>query len=190
VPQVAHVIEFALVRLRYRFGASIDDILLDPELGDRFEDLASALAPGFKSEDFRLGALYIRKTRHFQKKDLQMIPTIKMESAERAWTPAVTLSRLRLEEVPQGRGLIELRESGRYLYIARNEDLRPVAEQLRRGTAFELVANEFWTPRLDAITIQFIPGSTLANVGMGLWERLLISNREPILNWPVVKKAA
>jgi len=61
VPQCAHVIEFALVRLRYRYGASIDDILLDPDLGEKFEGLASEIAPGLSSVDLRLGALYIRK---------------------------------------------------------------------------------------------------------------------------------
>ena len=65
-----HVIEFALVRLRYRYGASIDDILLDPDLGEKFEQLASELAPGLRDVDLRLGALYIRKTRHFEKKDI------------------------------------------------------------------------------------------------------------------------
>src|SRR5204863_5258736 len=32
VPKHAHVIEFALVKLRYRYGVSIDDILMDPFL--------------------------------------------------------------------------------------------------------------------------------------------------------------
>ena len=33
VPEYAHVIEFALVKLRYRYGSSIDDILMDESLG-------------------------------------------------------------------------------------------------------------------------------------------------------------
>src|SRR5271157_2624126 len=41
VPQYAHVIEFVLVKLRYRYGASIDDILLDRKLGEMFETQAS-----------------------------------------------------------------------------------------------------------------------------------------------------
>ena len=55
VPQYAHVIEFALVRLRYRYGASIDDILLDPDLGEKFEHLAFELAPDLRDVDLRLG---------------------------------------------------------------------------------------------------------------------------------------
>src|SRR2546428_5833983 len=44
VPQYAHVIEFVLVKLRYRYGASIDDILLDRRLGEIFESQAASLA--------------------------------------------------------------------------------------------------------------------------------------------------
>ncbi len=58
VPQYAHIIEFALVRLRYRYGASIDDILLDPDLGEKFEHLASELAPGLPDVDLRLAPLH------------------------------------------------------------------------------------------------------------------------------------
>ena len=56
VPKYAHVIEFALVRLRYRYGASIDEILLDPSLGEQFEKMALELAPDLSNVDLRLGA--------------------------------------------------------------------------------------------------------------------------------------
>ena len=48
-----HVIEFALVRLRYRYGVSIDDILLDTELSDQYENLAQEIAPELSAEDLR-----------------------------------------------------------------------------------------------------------------------------------------
>lgn len=55
VPDYAHVIEFALVKLRYRYGSSIDDILMDCLLGQKFEDLAHRIAPALTSQDLRLG---------------------------------------------------------------------------------------------------------------------------------------
>ena len=67
VPQFAHVIEFVLVKLRYRYGVSIDDILLDRKLGEMFEMQASRLAAGVSAMDLRLGALYIRKMSKLQK---------------------------------------------------------------------------------------------------------------------------
>src|SRR5437867_3876673 len=50
-PEYAHVIEFALVKLRYRYGASIDDILMDPELGDRLEAMVAEVVPTLPTAD-------------------------------------------------------------------------------------------------------------------------------------------
>jgi hypothetical protein len=190
VPQYAHVIEFALVRLRYRYGASIDEILLDPNLGEKFEHLASELAPDLGDVALRLGALYIRKTRHFEKKGLAKIEGLNVEVVEKAWSKPVSLAAVNLANVPSTPGLIELREGVRYLYISQNEDMRPALEQLRTGKAFDLVANGFWTPRLEEITFQFVSGAKVGGTGVGVWERRLIRDLEPIFNWPIQQHAA
>jgi hypothetical protein len=190
VPQYAHAIEFALVRLRYRYGASIDDILLDPAMGEKFEHLASELAPDLSDVDFRLGALYIRKTRHFQKTDMVRIERLDVDLVEKAWSTPVSLAQVNPANVPSSPGLIEIKEGGRYLYISRNEDIRPAANQLRTGKAFDLVANGFWTPRLNEITFQFVIGAKVGGIGVGIWERRLIRDREPIFNWPIQPHAA
>jgi hypothetical protein len=190
VPQYAHVIEFALTRLRYRYGVSIDDILLDPDLGEKFERLASELAPDLRDTDLRLGALYIRKTRAIEKAKLAKIQALDLEVVEKAWSKPVTLAAMNPANVPSSPGLIELKEGGRYLYISRNEDIRPAAEQLRTGKAFDLVANGFWTPRLDEISFQFAIGAKVGGISVGIWERRLIRDREPIFNWPIHKYAA
>ncbi len=190
VPQYAHVIEFALVRLRYRYGASIDDILLDPDLGDKFEHLASELAPRLRDVDLRLGALYIRKTRYFEKADFAKIKPRDLETLEKAWSKPVSLAAVNPATLPSSPGLIEVKEGARYLYISRNDDIRPAADQLRTGKAFDLVANGFWTPKLDEITLQFTAGARVAGIGVGVWERRLIYDREPIFNWPIHKQAA
>ena len=185
VPQYAHVIEFALVRLRYRYGASIDEILLDPNLGEQFEQMALELAPDLSNRDLRLGALYIRKTRHFERKDAASIEGLDLEVVEKAWSKPVSLAAVDPANVPSSPGLLELKEEGRYLYISRNNDIRPAADQMRSGSAFDLVANGFWTPRLDKITLQFVAGASVGDVSLGVWERRLIRDREPIFNWPM-----
>jgi site-specific DNA-methyltransferase (adenine-specific) len=188
VPQSAHVIEFALVRLRYRYGASIDDILIDPTLADQFEGLASKIAPGLSSEDLRLGALYIRKTRYLARSDLPRIQSLDVRVVERALSEPVSLVELKVADVPLSPGLIELKEGDKYLYVSRNEELRPTAKQFQSGKAFELVANGFWKPDLEAITLQYAPGDKIEGVGTGLWERRLIHDRDPVFNWPVHQK--
>jgi len=185
VAQYAHVIEFVLVKMRYRYGASIDDILLDRRLGEMFESQTASLATGVSSMDLRLGALYIRKTRNFKKQDLPKIAALETTAFDRALTAPVSLRDVKPESIPQGPGLLEVFESDRYLYISRNECLRPTVEQFRTGKAFALLANGFWTPELGRIKIQIASGSKVEGVGIGLWERRLIHDREPIFNWPV-----
>ena len=190
VPQYAHVIEFALVRLRYRYGASIDEILLDPSLGEQFEQMALELAPNLSNMQLRLGALYIRKTRNFEKKDSARIEGLDLEVVDKAWSEPVSLASVNPANLPSSPGLLELKEEGRYLYISRNNDIRPAADQMRSGSAFDLVANGFWTPRLDKITLQFITGATVGDINVGVWEKRLIRDREPIFNWPIPQHAA
>jgi hypothetical protein len=185
VPQYAHVIEFVLVKLRYRYGASIDDILLDRALGERFETEASSLALGVSAMDLRLGALYIRKTRNFSRQDRDKLTSLDIGAIDQAFTEPRSLAKVNLQTIPDGPGLLEVAERERYLYISRNESLRPAVEQFRTGKAFDLVANGFWTPRLDDISVQVVVGTKVAGVGMGLWERRLIHDREPVFNWPV-----
>jgi hypothetical protein len=185
VPQYAHVIEFVLMKLRYRYGASIDDILLDRKLGEIFEAQAASLAAGLSSMDLRLGALYIRKNRKIEKKDRPRITSLDVGAIDRAFTDPISLAKVKPERMPEGPGLLEVTENDRFLYISRNECLRPAVEQLRNGKAFDLVANGFWTPDLDNITVQVVAGSKVDGVGIGLWERRLIHDREPVFNWPI-----
>jgi len=186
VPKYAHVIEFALVKLRYRYGASIDDILLDTILGEKFETQAQSLAPGVSNMDLRLGALYIRKCRNFKKKDREKLEALDVSVIDRALSKPLSLPKVRPSDVPVSAGLLEIAERGRYLYISGNDSLRPAVEQFRTGKAFELVANGFWTPKLDDITVQVVAGEKVDGAGISLWERRLIHDREPVFNWPVL----
>ena len=52
------------------------------------------------------------------------------------------------------------------------------------------MANGFWTPRLDEISFQFATGAKVGGIGVGVWERRLIRDREPIFNWPIQPHAA
>lgn len=190
VPQYAHTIEFGLVKLRYRYGASIDDILIDPALGSQLEELTSQIAPGLTSQDLRLGALYIRKTRFIQKSDIDKVMALDIRAVEAAWGGAVAVAAARPEQAPPSPGLISIRENERHLYVSRNENLRAAVAQIRTGRAFEIMSNGFWSPDLETITVQFAAGEKIGGVGIGVWERRLIHDLEPVFNWPMEKKAA
>ncbi len=190
VPQFAHVVEFALVRLKYRYGVSIDDILLDPGLSDQYERLALDIAQQLSPQDLRLGALYLRKSRFMKKSDQSQLTDLDVSLIDKVTTTPQPLSAVHVNEVPDSPGLIELKEGERYLYVARNEHLRPAVEQFATGHAFAIVASGFWQPNMDTITLQYAVGNRIAGVGVAKWELRLIHDRCPVFNWPVHRLAA
>jgi hypothetical protein len=185
VPEYAHVIEFALVKLRYRYGASIDQILMDEVLGEKFEDLVHQVAPSLSGRDARLGALSIRKHREIKRGSLEKLDALDLDVIETAWRGTVRLSNVRLEEIPVSPGLIELKEEDRYLYVAHNADLRSAVGRLSTGQAFRLMTSTFWKPRLESITLSFAKGQRVGGTSVETWERKLIHDRNPVFNWPV-----
>src|SRR5208282_3201904 len=82
---------------------------------------------------------------------------------EGAWKGAVSLSKVKLDDVPVSPGLIELKEDDRYLYISHNENIQSVVSQFGTGDAFRLMASSFWKPKLETITLCFAAGRKLAD---------------------------
>ncbi len=190
VPQFAHVIEFALVRLRYRHGCSIDDILLDPELADAYEEMCMEIAPQLSSTDVRLAALYIRKSRFLPKKNKAEIEALDLNLFDSECSKPHALESFDVSVVPSGPGILEVRERDRFLYISRNEDLNLAVGEFLIGKAFQIVSSGFWHPDKNVITIQFASGRSVAGTGITTWERRLIYDHEPIFNWPLGHTAA
>ncbi|HUY90480.1 MAG TPA: hypothetical protein VMV10_17210 [Pirellulales bacterium] len=189
VPQYAHAIEFALVRLRYRYGASIDDILLDDEMGEKFEELALSMAPALSASEVRLGALYIRKTRHFAKKDLTAFQALDPREIANDWSQPIYLTNALEVVVPSTPGLIEVREDGRSLYVSRTENVAPAVSEIQTGKPFEIMSGPFWSPNPDRISVRFIAGEKIHGTAAHKWELRLIASNEPVFNWPIRKVA-
>jgi hypothetical protein len=190
VPEFAHVVEFALVRLRFRYGSSIDDILMDESLGDKFEELAHQIAPSLSSKDLRLGALYIRKNRVMKRKDLATLDALDIAVIDSSWQASTSLAELRPDDIPASPGLIGLKEEGRYLYISHNKNIQSAVRPFGNADAFRLMASTFWKPQPDAITLAFATGEKVAGTAIETWERKLIQELEPVFNWPMPRRAA
>ena len=163
---------------------------MDRSLGEKFEDLAHQIAPALTSRDLRLGALYIRKNRVMKKKDLERMNALDLAVIDGAWNGAISLSKVRPDDIPVSPGLIELKEQDRYLYISHNRNMQSAVRQLGTGCAFELMAGSFWKPKLEAITLCFAAGQKVAGVSIETWERKLIHDLNPVFNWPMPHEAA
>jgi hypothetical protein len=185
VPGYAHVIEFALSRLRSRYGVSIDDILIDPDLTTEYEKMVHSVAPNLDSLSIRLAALYIRKTRYVAKKEEVLFESLDIPKIQSAFSEIGNISEIDITEVPSSEGIIELLEDNRYLYISRIADLHASVEQMRSPSSLAFMANDFWQPKPESLSIRIFKGPKYLEVPIKQWQLKLISENKPVFNYPV-----
>lgn len=190
LPRSAPIVEFALVSLRYRYGVSIDDILLDPELSSEYERIAGEIAPDLNPEDMRRAALYIRKSRYIKKPDERQTLGLDIRLIEERFSTPASLSSIDPSDIPTDPGVVEVDEDGRHLYVVNIESIRPLVSELVSGSVFRIVENTFWKPDASLITMKYVCGKEVAGIKSQLWENRLIHDLDPVFNWPMQKKAA
>lgn len=185
VARYAHVIEFALARLRSRYGVTIDDILIDPALADQYEEMARIAAPTVSSVDLRLAALYIRKTRYIARNAEKLIDSLNLPQIEAAFQEIGTVATVSPSTVKTQEGLIEILENGRHLYISRSEDLHSAVEQITSKSTLDFLANDFWRPKPENLVLRVFEGEKFLKVPVTQWQLKLIAEKRPVFNWPV-----
>lgn len=184
------LIEFALVRIRYRFGAAIDEMLVNASLSEEFERLVHTVAPDLRSDQARFGALQLRKSRFIKRSEREKLRQLDVESIERGLGRPKPLRQIRISRIPDGPGLVEISEEKRCLYVSSNQNLRATLRSIVSGDSFKIVAGAFWQPRLDDIVVQYLEGSEFQGESTDRWARRLVAERHPLLNWPVERQAA
>lgn len=183
--QYEPAIEFALVRHRYRYGASIDDILIDVELCDEYENLVRTIVPSLTGDEIRRAALTLRKSRFIKRKEKNELQQLNIVEFRQELSQPVTLDKLDPETIPDEDGLIEIDEPRRPLYITRIANLRLGAHQFVEHCPFKIVDDRIWNPDANVITLRYIAGKTVAGVGIKKWASRLILDLHPVFNWPL-----
>ncbi len=181
--------DMASAQIRYRFGASVDDVLTDPMIGKEFDKLASRLQPGWTPLDYRLAALYVRKSRHCEKKDLPLFERMKVSDADKIAEDYGSLASLDLNRLDQYEGIVGLVEkacSPRFLYIIESKRVQDTVEPFLSQSVFDTLANTFWAPSLSSIyLLVYNIREKYRNAPQSLWTVKLIHEKTPIFNWPV-----
>lgn len=185
-----YAIEFALVRLKYRYGTSIDDILLESEFGDKFDRMVKEVGAISSPEALRLGALNLRKTRYFSKKKIEVFEQLDLDLFEEQMTNIGRLSEASLCDIPSGPGIAKIVDSHRYLFVADQSDLRAFASPFLEGDALGTMGDRFWTPVPEDTYISLYEGAEFVGTAIKKWNMKLIHERKPVFNWPVVGRAA
>jgi site-specific DNA-methyltransferase (adenine-specific) len=171
--------EFAATELKYLTGASIDDILCDPDLASRFDSIAKALAPGFSSLEYRWAILSIRKAGMHTK----WKPEWQMPAFDRQFR----LIKDPLGAMPNAQGVYILYEDGRQqpLYARATEHLRHAVEIHRGEQLMNAIFDKLWRPDPASFVLAYsvLPSRLLRPV-----EKRVVEERRPVFNVP--RKAA
>jgi hypothetical protein len=167
--EIAFAVEFAATELKYRAGASIDDIICDPDLAAQFDTIAMKITPGREPLDYRWAILSIRKAGR-NREDFR-VPEL------RAHVPLVKGS---LNAVPDTTGVFLLSEKERPLYVRGTDHLRHGIELLRKPTAISAMTDKFWKPDFDLLVVNYavVPKKGLVKPV----EQKIIEDKRPIFN--------
>lgn len=178
--------ELAFVQVTYRFGATVDDLLADPELGEFFDQLAMKIHPGGEAVDYRLAALHLRKNvRARASSDQNRLADIGEDELAEQWVIQGPMSRVPISEIPEEEGVFAVVEPNRYLFLTRHCSIREGVEEFRGRRVLEALGNRFWTPSVDRIGIQTIKQTPENQQRLRLLELKAIEVYHPIFNLPL-----
>jgi hypothetical protein len=173
----------------YRFGSevaarflenqrrlTVDQVICDPAIAAEFDALASRIAPGYTSLQYRWAALNLRKSKRLRPEAVSHI--VPSTSAELG-----PVDSLDLTHVPASQGIYIFYSGTAALYIGETTSLRKrIGKHLdhsdNKGLARWLWDNGFTQVYLE---IRILPDTTSQRVRSAL-ERELIVSRKPVFN--------
>jgi len=172
--------EVAARVMYYRYHISVDTTLAHPGLVKEFDRIASSIAPGHTSFEYRWAALNMRK-----KGANARITPKNLKDLE--WS-----NRLRFEAVgnlPSEEGVYTLFENEACLFVAGTDDLRESIQGQQTIAQAKLFEPELWRPNPDRLFWQYVKmPDTNSDYRFGI-VRSLVGRWEPIFNIPRGKAA-
>jgi site-specific DNA-methyltransferase (adenine-specific) len=181
--------ELAFAKLSYRYDASYDDLLSDPEIGRAFDENVAKLGRSGDPVAYRLAALHLRKNvRSRRKADAVQLAGLDISKVKAHWHTPGHLADVRPDAVPDSEGVFSLREPGRYLYLSQSDNLRAGVDIFRDKGVLALAGNHFWSPSPDKITVDLLKPEDVHGVSLRLFEFKAIETYQPIFN--MLPKAA
>ncbi len=181
--------ELAFAKLTYRFDASYDDLLADPEVGKAFDENVAKFGRTGDTVAYRLAALYLRKIVWSRRKaDAKQMAHLDISKVKPHWHTSGHLSDVRLNAMPDSEGVFSLREADRYLFLSQSENLRSDVGIFQDADVLAAVGNHFWSPSPDKIRVDFVRPEDLRGVSLRRFESKAIETYQPIFN--MLPKAA
>ena len=181
--------ELAFAKLTYRYDASYDDLLADPNVGKAFDEYVAMVGRSGDVVAYRLAALHLRKNvRSRRKADAKQLAHLDISKVKTHWHTPGHLSDIRPDTVPDSQGVFSLREPDRYLFLSQSESLRSAVGMFQDAHVLASIGNHFWSPSPDKITVAFVRPEDVRGWSLRLFEFKAIETYRPIFN--MLPKAA
>ena len=165
--------EIAVRFLQRQDGASLDDVLCDPRLQHKFDELSGRIAPGIIPLKLRYGALNLRKTHRLQPKD--------MSAPEYDLVVVGPVERVNMDELPEFSGI--------YVYYA---DTRPIfageTDKLRSRIDRHMQTSDHrgfprWLGGDISLQLRYAALPSVSRDERLRWLRQFINKEKPLLNY-------
>lgn len=122
IDEFEYASELAVRYLQNLNEVSLDQIICDPELAEKFDKYAAKLAPGFSPLQYRWSAFGLRKAGRLGKKQNKL-------DKQSDWENIGNVSSLRLQKIPKGSGLYLFSSDDQRVFIGQTDDLRHRVEK-------------------------------------------------------------
>ncbi|MHC4743103.1 MAG: toxin-antitoxin system HicB family antitoxin [Planctomycetota bacterium] len=169
--------ELAVRFLQESQGASLDQIICDPDLASQFDAYASRLAPGFSPLEYRLAAFALRKGGRLSEKQKQEIGTLPELGAFKS------VSSITLESVPDNEGIYLFKSSKEAVFIGQTDNLRHRLERHLAVSDSQGLPEWLWDVKNNplAVGIASLPGTGRSK--RRAMEVVLTKQFRPVLNF-------
>jgi hypothetical protein len=179
--QYAFASEVAARTLYFRNGVSVDTMLCHPDLTAEFDRIASCLAPGFSSFEYRWTALNIRKKG----------TSARVREVEQVVGWSKPLPFHTEDVLPDDEGLFALHEDDDVvLFVGTTEDIQA---SISSGTHIAdpgIFSESLWTPQSDRLTWRIAEMEDFRSEERHAFVRQLVGRYRPVFNIPRGRDAA
>lgn len=166
--------ELAVRHLELTKHVSLDRIICDPDLAQKFDDFAKQLAPGFTPLEYRWLALGLRKAGRHQKEVAGKIevPSLGMASS---------VPQLKASSLPQTSGLYLFSSAGSAVFLSHTDNLRHRMERHMDVSHSRGLPDWLWDK--GPLDLSLVEMSDALRASRQAAELLLVENLHPILNY-------
>lgn len=168
--------EMAVRYLERRYELTLDAIICDPEKAREFDELASRIAPGYSSLQYRWAALRLRKSRRLR-------PEIIGHALPSETVVMCSLRELDPCTIPTQPGLYVFYDPPQTLYVGEAENLRLRIEKHLDHSDNKGLARWMWEKGDESILLEIHAfGQSTTKRVMRALEAELIRSRRPVFN--------